>query len=50
MSKQFLVDGAIYTEAQMLDANQDDDELRAWIERAEVGDAFPAIVSCERVQ
>jgi len=45
----FRVDGQMFTAAQMRDANPDDDALLAFVESAQVGDRFPAIVSCERV-
>lgn len=44
----FTVDGVAYTLAEMLDANQDDADLCAWLLNARAGDRFPAIVDCRR--
>jgi hypothetical protein len=49
MEKQFSVEGRAYTLAEMLDANSDDSELCEWLTSAQVGESFPAFVSCERV-
>lgn len=44
----FVVDGAGYTLAEMLAANQGDAELCAWLINARPGDHFPAHLECRR--
>jgi len=45
----FRVDGALFTAAQMREANADDADLLGWLGNAQVGDRFAAFVPCERV-
>jgi hypothetical protein len=45
----FIVDGDIFTPAQMLDANASDADLCDWILRALPGDSFPALIECRCV-
>lgn len=45
----FEVDGTNYTQAEMLKANADDEPLCEWLRTAEIGDCFPALLSCVKV-
>lgn len=42
----WVVDGATYTLAQMLEANADDADLCDWLRTAKPGDVFPAFIDC----
>ena len=47
---KFEFDGATYSLASMLEANEDDADLCDWLRNAAVGDVFPAIAgACTRV-
>lgn len=45
----FEVDGAQYPLAEMLGANADDAPLCDWLRNTQVGESFPALVTCKRV-
>lgn len=48
--KVFRVDGAEYSLAEMLKANADDEAFCEWLETAAIGERFPALMPCRRVQ
>lgn len=49
VERSFEVEGEVYSLSSMQSVNNDDADLCAWLLSCEVGDVFPAIVSCRRV-
>jgi hypothetical protein len=49
MNVKFLVEGELYTLADMLQDNDSDTDFCDWLVSANVGDRYPSVVSCERV-
>lgn len=45
----FEVDGMPCPRSEFVAANSDDEDVVAWANAAEVGDAYPAVVPCVRV-
>lgn len=45
----FIVDGQTYTKAEMLSANQHDEDVCEWVRLARPGDDFPAFIECRCV-
>ena len=49
-ARAFEVDGQTYDLASMREANRDDPDLLDWLDAAQVGEWFPAmVVACRRV-
>ncbi len=48
-ARRFRVDGHLTSYAELIDANHDDEDLCRWAPAAQVGEVYPAFVSCERV-
>lgn len=47
-TKTFIVDKAVFTFGEMLEANESDPEFCAWLASAEVGGIFADGEGCER--
>lgn len=48
--KKFDCEGTIYTLAEMIAANAEDDEACEWLNSAKVGESFCGFVNVKRIQ